>query len=85
MYVFDSHRGFSLPRVVPCFHLLGLTPGGLFMGSISTKVYTSELILRFSICERYAAQHSYVPLLPLCRDSPPKSSPLSDLVAQSAE
>ena len=36
---FDSHRGqkiFSLPRVVPCFRLLGLTPSGL---------YTSELIL----------------------------------------
>ena len=32
---FDSHRGqkiFSLPRVVPCFPLLGLTPSGLFMG-----------------------------------------------------
>ena len=31
---FDSHRGqkiFSLPRVVPCFPLLGLTPSGLFM------------------------------------------------------
>ena len=27
---------FSLPRVVPCFPLLGLTPSGLFMGSIST-------------------------------------------------
>ena len=28
---FDSHRGqkiFSLPRVVPCFPLLGLTPVG---------------------------------------------------------
>ena len=23
---------FSLPRVVPCFPLLGLTPSGLFMG-----------------------------------------------------
>ena len=32
---FDSHRGqkiFSLPRVVPCFPLLGLMPSGLFMG-----------------------------------------------------
>ena len=31
----DSHQGqkiFSLPRVVPCFPLLGLTPSGLFMG-----------------------------------------------------
>ena len=36
---FDSQRGqkiFSLPRVVPWFPLLGLTPSGLFMGSIST-------------------------------------------------
>ena len=36
---FDSHRGqkiFSLPRVVPCFPLLGLTPSGLFMGLSST-------------------------------------------------
>ena len=32
---FDSHLGqkiFSLPRVAPCFPLLGLTPSGLFMG-----------------------------------------------------
>ena len=45
---FDSHRGqniFSLPRVVPWFPLLGLTSSGLFMGSISTYIYTSELIL----------------------------------------
>ena len=45
---FDSHRGqkiFSLPRVVPCFPLLGLTPSGLFMGLKSTLIYTSELIL----------------------------------------
>ena len=27
---------FSLPRVVPCFPLLGLTPSGLFMGLCST-------------------------------------------------
>ena len=43
-----SHRGqkiFSLPRVVPCFPLLGLTPSGLFMGLSSTIIYTSELIL----------------------------------------
>ena len=25
-------KDFSLPRVVPCFPLLGLTPSGLFMG-----------------------------------------------------
>ena len=45
---FDSHRGqknFSLPRVVPCFPLLGLTPSGLFMGLSSTIIYTPELIL----------------------------------------
>ena len=46
--MFDSHRGqkiFSLPRVAPCFPLLGLTPSGLFMGLSSTIIYTSELIL----------------------------------------
>ena len=40
---FDSHRGqniFSLPRVVPCFPLLGLTPSGLFMGLSNTLIYT---------------------------------------------
>ena len=31
--------------MVPCFPLLGLTPSGLFMGSSSTIIYTSELIL----------------------------------------
>ena len=36
---------FSVPRVVPCFPLLGLTPSGLFMGLSSTIIYTSELIL----------------------------------------
>ena len=36
---------FSLPRVVPCFPLLGLTPTGLLMGLSSTIIYTSELIL----------------------------------------
>ena len=48
---FDSHRGqkiFSLPRVVPCFPLLGLTPCGLFSGLNSTLIYTSELILCFT-------------------------------------
>ena len=47
-----GHRGqkfFSLPRVVPCFPLLGLTPCGLFMGLSSTLIYTSELILCFTI------------------------------------
>ena len=31
-----------VPRVVPCFLLLGLTPSGLFMGLSSTVIYTSE-------------------------------------------
>ena len=59
--VFDSHRGqniFSLPRVVPCFPLLGLTPCGLFMGLSSTLIYTSELILCFTICVPSATQHN---------------------------
>ena len=50
---FDFHRGqkiFSLPRVVPCFPLLGLTLSGLFMGLSSTLIYTSELILCSTIC-----------------------------------
>ena len=40
---------FSLPRVVPCFPLLGLTPSGLFMGLSRSLNYTSELILRPTI------------------------------------
>ena len=58
---FDSHRGqkiFSLPRVVPCFPLLGLTPSGLFMGLSSTIIYTSELILCSTICVPSATRHS---------------------------
>ena len=58
---FDSHRGqkiFSLPRVVPCFPLLGLTPCGLFMGLSSTLIYTSELILCFTICVPSATRHN---------------------------
>ena len=68
---------FSLPRVVPCFPLLGLTPSGLFMGLCSTQIYTSELILWFHyLCSQcYAAQHSYVPLLSIRRDSPSKIVP----------
>ena len=63
--------------MVPCFTLLGLTPSGLFMGLCSTIIYTSELILWFHyLCSQcYAAQHSYVPLLSIRRDSPSKSSP----------
>ena len=44
---FTGEKIFSLPRVVPCFPLLGLTPSGLFMGLSSTIIYTSELILWF--------------------------------------
>ena len=58
---FDSHRGqkiFSLPRVVPCFPLLGLTPNGLFMGLSSTLIYTSELILCSTICVPSAMRHN---------------------------
>ena len=40
---------FPLPRVVPCFPLLGLTPSGLFMGLSSTIIYTSELIVNFNL------------------------------------
>ena len=35
---------FSLPRVVPCFPLLGLTPSGLFMGLSSTVLLLVELL-----------------------------------------
>ena len=58
---FDSHRGqkfFSLPRVVPCFPLLGLTPSGLFLGLSSTLIYTSELILCSTICVPSATRHN---------------------------
>ena len=58
---FDSHRGqkiFSLPRVVPCFPLLGLMPSGLFMGLSSTIIYTSELILCSTICVPSATRHN---------------------------
>ena len=49
---------FSLPHVVTWFPLLGLTPSGLFMGSISTLIYTSELILCFTICVLSATWHN---------------------------
>ena len=58
---FDSHGGqkiFSLPRVVPCFPLLGLTPSGLFMGLSSTLIYTSDLILCSTICVPSSTRHS---------------------------
>ena len=59
--MFDSHLGkkiFSLPRAVPCFPLLGLTPSGLFMGLSSTIIYTSELILCSTICVPSATRHN---------------------------
>ena len=51
-------KDFSLPRVFPWFPLLGLTPSGLFMGSISTLIYTSELTLCFTICVHSATWHN---------------------------
>ena len=59
--MFDSHRGqkiFSLPRVVPCFPLLGLTPSGLFMDLSRTLIYTSELILCSTLCVPSATRHN---------------------------
>ena len=59
--IFDSHRSqkiFSLPRVAPCFPLLGLTPSGLFMGLSSTIIYTSNLILCSTICVPSATRHN---------------------------
>ena len=78
---------FSLPRVVPWFPLLGLTPGGLFMGSISTLIYTSELILYFTICVLSATRHNihmypYFLFAAIHHLNRPRLS-LSDLVAQS--
>ena len=49
---------FSLPRVVPCFPLLGLTLSGLIMGLSSTLIYTSELILCSTICVPSAMRHN---------------------------
>ena len=49
---------FSLPRVVPCFPLLGLTPSGIFMGLSNTLIYTSELILCSTICVTSATRHN---------------------------
>ena len=49
---------FFLPRVVPCFPLLGLTPSGLFMGLSSTIIYTQELILCSTICVPSATRHN---------------------------
>ena len=51
-------KDFSLPRVVPCFPLLGLTSSGLFMGLSSTLIYTSGLILFSTICVPSATRHN---------------------------
>ena len=53
-----SKKIFSLPRVVTCFPLLGLTPSGLFMGLSSTIIFTSELILCSTICVHSATRHN---------------------------
>ena len=45
-------------RVVPCFPLPGLMPGGLFMGLSSTIIYTSELVLCSTVCVPSAMRHS---------------------------
>ena len=42
----------------PSFPLLGLTPSGLFMGSICNLIYTSELILCSTICVHSATRHN---------------------------
>ena len=53
-----SKKFFSLPRVVPCFPLLGLTPSGLFMGLSNTLTYTSELIFCSTVCVPSATRHN---------------------------
>ena len=52
------HNIHMLPRVVPCFPLLGLTPSRLFMGLSSTLIYTSELVLCSTICVPSATRHN---------------------------
>ena len=75
--------------VVPWFPLLGLTPSGLFMGSISALIYTWELILCLTVCVHSATRHniymySYFLFAAIHHHNRPRPS-LSDLVAQSAE
>ena len=62
---------------------------GLFMGYISTKIYTSELILCFTIRVHSATRHNirmypYFLFAAIHHLNRPRLS-LSDLVAQSAE
>ena len=49
--------------MISWFPLLGLTPSGLFMGSISTLIYTTELILCFTICVSPFVRHN-IPMYP---------------------
>ena len=44
--------------MVPWFPLLGLTPSGSFMSSISSLIYTSELILCSTIFVHCATRHT---------------------------
>ena len=67
---------FSLPRVVPCFPLLGLRPSGLFMDLSSTLIYTSELILSSTICVPSATRHN-IHMYPLLLDSLLSNSSIS--------
>ena len=63
---FDSPRGqkiFSLPRVVPCFPLLGLTRSGLFMDLSSTLIYTSVFFNRYVFVEKKSRQYFALILL----------------------
>ena len=48
-------KDFSLPRVVPCFPLLGLTPSGLFMGLSSNLIYsfTKLNLVRHDFCTAF--------------------------------
>ena len=63
--------------MVPCFPLLGLTPGGLFMGLSSTLIYTSELILCSTIFVPSATRHNIYmyPYFPFAAIHHVKSSP----------
>ena len=53
-----SKEFFPLPRVVPWFSLLGLTPSGSFKASHSALIYSSELILCTTICVHSDTRHN---------------------------
>ena len=68
---------------------MGLTSSGLFMGLISTYIYTSDLILCSTICVPSATEHNihmypYFLFAAIHHLNRSRLS-LSDLVAQSAE